>query len=695
MDRVLSEYVGQSISLEMIQHSEELMTYRNLLPQPQIIQYREGTCSLKGPVVIRCAYQNIAKFAAVAFVQHAGRETGTEVRTDRSFVLTVGKAELTAGDSIPKQGYVLSIQSEGIALQGGDEQGLFYGVMTLEQILAETGGVELRCAEITDAPVLEHRGVMLDLSRGRVYTLEFLKDLVVKLAQMKMNVLQLYIEHTFAFPSFPEFWKGSDPITPDEIRELDQWCSAHFVELQPNLQSFGHCRRILTTKRFRHLSESTLYWTLSPAESETYSLIDTMYGEFLPLFSSNRLNVCSDETYDIGNGKSAALAAELGKGRLYLSHILRLRSAAAVHGKKIMVFGDVILKYPELISELPDDIIFIDWIYDPKDSYETPKMFGEAGKPFWVCPGTGSWNSLFPRQEGALKNIAEFTMEGIKNGAQGMLLADWGDHGCYSMPVTVLFSYAAAASVSWTGKKNIIDEQVSRMLQEPSYASLQKLLASIYRIPPLWSKNRSQCVIALFDEPLTGKSITGCEVPDDLMPYQELPDGIVGVLDPESHHLMRPLFQLSEAVLSEIGEKAREARNILPDISHAPWRDQYRWIIDAFDLLAEKVRFCRSVRNGFTSASVSEDLMLDWENTLRGIIGSYTDLQIRYISIWHSFAKTSEIQIVNSYFAHIIERMDYLSRWIASQRNAMEQRIEPDYALASYETVGYRSLPTY
>ena len=202
-------------------------------------------------------------------------------------------------------------------------------------------------------------------------------------------------------------------------------------------------------------------------------------------------------------------------------------------------------------------------------------------------------------------------------------------------------------------------------------------------------------MIALFDEPLTGKSITGCEVPDDLMPYQELPDGIAGVLDPESHHLMRPLFQLSEAVLSEIGEKAREARNILPDISHAPWRDQYRWIIDAFDLLAEKVRFCRSVRNGFTSASVSEDLMLDWENTLRGIIGSYTDLQIRYISIWHSFAKTSEIQIVNSYFAHIIERMDYLSRWIASQRNAMEQRIEPDYALASYETVGYRSLPTY
>lgn len=671
----------------------------SLFPAPQSIKYGTETTALtyKTLKVFTNCNQHISRVLQSISIGEVEVINYSRTSGDACFIRFGSIVAMTPPEQ--KQGFSLVVGQDSLLLTSRSEQGLFYACLAWQQLVAQ--GKESGCIkamELVDWPVLENRGLMLDISRGRVYTLDYLKQLVSKLAMLRINVLQLYIEHTFAFSFLEEVHHGCDPIRAEEIQQLDRWCKEHYIELQANLQSFGHCNRILTTKGLRHLRESNLYWTLSPAVEETYTLLDRMYEEFLPNFSSAVLNIDSDETYDLGSGKSAALVHEVGKGEVYLGHLLRVRELAAKQGKTLMVFGDVILRHPELLEQIPEDIVFLDWIYDPHDVYPTPRKFAASKRTFWVCPGTGAWNTLFPRQDGAVKNIQNLTMEGIEQGAKGMLLCDWGDHGSYTPPAFSLVSFGVAAEVSWSGKKISLEEQLpslSQVLGEPALNALHLLFPQIHRLPAFWSKNRSQCAIALFDEPLTGRMLTNALPPANLEALKPLPEDVAGILDAESHHLMRPLFSISEVSIEHLQSIAHEASTLVPELMDDLLRCQYRWLCDALFLVCDKLRLGKSIRTALLSCSADGDTFLDWERELRLLLGRYTQLELDFITWWMRVAKTSEIMTPLSYFAHIIERLDYLKSWLEAQRNAMETNHEVDWAMATYQTAGYKSLPTY
>ena len=678
-----------------------------MLDRLMLIPNVQNLMNLCGNFVIdsQCTVYSNSKKCIQTFMQHTmnvvtpQNEIQYRLAEPSSFYyIKIGNTQEDV-DSIPDnpEGYHLKVDPHGILIVSRTEQGLFYGCCTWHQILKQTGS-SIPALQIDDWPTLPNRGLLIDVSRGRVFTIEYLKKLVKQLARLKMNVLQLYIEHTFQFPDKEEIWEGSGAYSREEIITLRKWCEEHFVELQANLQSFGHCNRILTTKGYRHLRESDLYWTLSPAKAESYQFLESLYDDYLPLFTSSVFNVNSDETYDLGTGASKALQKSLGTGRLYLNHLLKLRDLAKKHGKQIMAFGDVIIKHPELIQELPDDIVFLDWIYDPKDHYDTPAVFGNSGKQFWVCPGTGSWNSLFPRQEGATKNIIGLVTQGITEGAKGMLLCDWADHGGYAMPKASEYSYAVGAVMSWTGycdNLEKVEQAMEILFDEPVYRQLNQVLASIHRLPGVWSKNRSECVIALFDEPLTGRSLTAPVPPKNLQPMKELPEGIGSVFDEESQHMMRPIFQLTDTILSDMNSIVAEAETLVEHVVDKERFSEYKWIVQSFRLIIDKVRLGRIIRTGFSTHQIDVDLLLDWEIELRLQKQRFVHLQIDFTKIWLSYAKISEIDISLTYFAHVIERIDYLQNWIRKQRLAMQKNREPDYALETYNTAGYRSLPTY
>ena len=65
-------------------------------------------------------------------------------------------------------------------------------------------------------------------------------------------------------------------------------------------------------------------------------------------------------------------------------------------------WGDIILHKPELIPELPKDVIALNWGYDADHPFEKEtRAFADAGVPFYVCPGTSSWLSISGRTDNA------------------------------------------------------------------------------------------------------------------------------------------------------------------------------------------------------------------------------------------------------------------------------------------------------
>lgn len=288
------------------------------------------------------------------------------------------------------------------------------------------------------------RAYMLDISRDKVPTMGTLRLIVDLLAKFEYNQFQLYTEHTFAYSTHRDVWEAASPLTAEEIRELDAYCALRGIDLVPNQNSFGHLERWLVKPAYNHLAElpqggAPLPWggfkkdptTLCPTDPASLAFLDGLYAELLPNFASGLFNVGCDETFDLlGGGRSAAAVRERGEGRVYLDFLKQVAVLARKHGKRPMFWGDVILKHPELVPELPKDLIALDWGYEGNHPFmaEAAK-FRAAGLEFYVCPGTSAWNSLAGRVENMRENMVAAERAGRLHGARGFLVTDWGDGG--------------------------------------------------------------------------------------------------------------------------------------------------------------------------------------------------------------------------------------------------------------------------
>ncbi|MFD1772721.1 beta-N-acetylhexosaminidase [Paenibacillus rhizophilus] len=383
----------------------------------------------------------------------------------------------TQNPNLGDQTYELSVTETGVLITYSSPQAAFYAAATLKQLIQQTGGV-LPCLHIADEPDFPARGLMIDISRNKIPKLETLRRIVDLMADLKLNQLQLYIEGTpFSYESFPGVWELETPISGEEILELDEYCRERCIELVPNQNSFGHMEGWLSRPEFNHLAEipegfmmpegmydSDLYpnghamrpGTFYTEATEATGLLEKMYDDLLPYFSSGMFNVGCDETYELGTGRSQSAAESQGKGRLYLSFLLKIAELVRKRGKTMQFWGDIILQHPELIPHLPKDIIAMEWGYTAEHPFEADtQKFSAAGIPFYVCPGTSSWNSITGRTENMLANLRSAAVHGKNNGAIGYLITDWGDNGHWQhLPVSYAgFVYGAA--LAWSADASL------------------------------------------------------------------------------------------------------------------------------------------------------------------------------------------------------------------------------------------------
>jgi hypothetical protein len=354
-----------------------------------------------------------------------------------------------APEAVRDQAYALRVSRHEILAVAASPQGLFYAAQTVRQLVTDKGSVP--CVSITDWPTYPCRGVMLDISRFKVPKLESLFDRIERLASLKINVFQLYTEHTFVFRRHPEIGKDCGSMSAEDIIELEDFCRQHFVDLDANLQSFGHHRHLLSIPQYNDLAEIPEEpWTLCPVDKRIYDLLDDLYAECLPAYSSARFNASCDETWELGQGRSARKAARVGVGRVYLDHIKKINRLARKYGKRMMIWADIVLKHPELIPDIPKDIVMLDWSYSADRDLGSLTKLADAGLEHWTCPGVSSWTRIFCDVENACGNIAQRAVAGRDSGAIGLLNTDWGDDGHAQHPATSYHGYAWGAEQSWT-----------------------------------------------------------------------------------------------------------------------------------------------------------------------------------------------------------------------------------------------------
>jgi hexosaminidase len=453
----------------------------SLLPWPRTVDLDPGRCNLtSGPatgrrIVVEAG--SAGEAGTVGDLVPTARRLQAALRTHASVDWEISATPAGPADEIgaclrlvpdramPDQGYELSITPERLVVEAGTPSGLFYGVCTLIQVVEQLAP-ELPCLRISDWPDHAARGVMLDVSRDKVPTMETVYALVDKLASWKINQIQLYTEHTFAYRRHPEVWADASPFTGAEILALDAYCRERHIELVPNQNSFGHMHRWLALSRYAPLAEVTEGFTtpwgemrgpfsLAPTEPGSIQLVGELFDELLPHFSSRQLNVGCDETFDLGQGRSRELCDQKGSGRVYLDFVLRIYQEVTARGHTMQFWGDIIEQHPELIPELPKDVVALGWGYEADHPFATMcERYAAAGLRFYTCPGTSSWCSIGGRTKNALGNLLSAAENGLRNDATGYLMTDWGDRGHWQvLPVSYL-GFVAGAAYSWALEAN-------------------------------------------------------------------------------------------------------------------------------------------------------------------------------------------------------------------------------------------------
>ena len=359
------------------------------------------------------------------------------------------------------EAYAITIDRGGITVTYGETDGLRAASATLRQILRQCGR-RLPYLQIRDWPDFARRGVMLDISRGRVPRLETLLNLAERLADFKINELQLYTEHTFAYKKYQSVWQSWGALTGREIKILDARCRELGIDLVPNQNSFGHLRYFLADSRLKKLGELAEPYeaetkdflrrptTLAPAHPGSLPFVRELFDELLPNFSSAFFNIGADETWDLGKGQSKKQCAERGKGQVYLDFVKKIHHEVSARKRTMMFWGDIILKYPALIRTLPKNVIALNWGYEADHPFaKEAAQFARAKIPFYICPGTSTWQTMVGRHDNALANLRAAAQAGKKFGALGFLNTDWGDGG-HPQPLAVSWPlFAAGAALAW------------------------------------------------------------------------------------------------------------------------------------------------------------------------------------------------------------------------------------------------------
>jgi len=429
-----------------------------LLPAPREIHYGQGVCALAPESFIWIDTSGGHRLLPIAEdVQESLRGTYGELALSASAGSHTSVEILVRPDYARRpQGYELSVSPAKIRIVAHDEAGAFYAAQTLRQMCRQATG-KLRCLQVIDWPDYLHRGVMLDISRDRVPTMQTLYQLVDMLAEFKINEFQLYTQHTFAYRDHETVWKDASPMTAEQILKLDRYCRERHVELVPNQTSFGHLNRWLKHEPYRQLAEvpDGYQHSLCATDPRSIEFLEGLYDELLPNFSSRQFNVACDETFDLGSGRSKKICEQKGKGRVYLDFVKEIHRLVNSHGRTMQMWGDIVMMHPELISELPDGITVLEWGYRAEHPFDAHcEKFARAGVPFYVCPGTSTWNTVAGRTSNAMANLRNAAGNGRKHGAIGFLNTNWGDHG-HTHPLSACYpGFAYGAGLSWAVDAN-------------------------------------------------------------------------------------------------------------------------------------------------------------------------------------------------------------------------------------------------
>ena len=429
----------------------------HILPTPQQVQTQEGQFVWNEDVVLTYDTSDAEiNQIILLFRNDLDLISGRKVQFSRGVIKGKHFIELIKTDHLgvsenEDQAYRLTVNRNFIRMEATTATGLFYATQSLKQLyrfsfLKNKGEVTIPCMTITDWPNFKIRAWQDDISRGPIVSMDYLKRLIPQMAECKLNAFSLYTEHTFKTKCHPDI-APTDAFTVEEIKELEDYCRPYHIQIIGNQQCFGHFEEILCNPFYSDLADTK--WNLNPAKEETYQFLEDHLREVARAYKSPYFNINCDETESLGQGYAKAYVNSVGQTTAYYQHINRVNRMLRPYRKRVLMWGDIADKHPEILDNLDSDIYLIAWSYDGRDDFnDFLQPYVKSGRNYFVAPGVSLSERVWPKHYEFKKNITNLCRDGYKNGALGVINTCWDDFG-ESLTNCALLGLAWGAETSW------------------------------------------------------------------------------------------------------------------------------------------------------------------------------------------------------------------------------------------------------
>ena len=313
-------------------------------------------------------------------------------------------------------------------------------------------------------------GVMVDVSRNNVMSLDGWRRYLPILAKMGYNTVFIYMEDTYTVEGEPFFGYMRGRYTTEEMRELDALGKSYGIEMIPCIQTLGHLAMV---------SKWGIYPTDNPdillvGEERNYELIDNMFKSLRACFKTNKLHVGMDEAWTLGRGKYLDKNGYDTQGNIMKKHLERVTAIAEKYGYELMIWSDMFFrgwndgKYytpkteipKEYRDAVPESVIPVYWDYYTRDEERYSDMLDnhkQLSKNVWFAGGAWTWAGLIPDNKFSLETMLPAIEACKKQGVKNFFVTMWGDNGgeCSKLAVLPTLFYLAEAMRGNTDEEKI------------------------------------------------------------------------------------------------------------------------------------------------------------------------------------------------------------------------------------------------
>ncbi|WP_442486000.1 beta-N-acetylhexosaminidase [Bacteroides pyogenes] len=391
-----------------------------LLPFPNHVEQRQGVFRLSNKETIGVGSGDL-RFAAAELQQVFKQRFGFAPA-----VADNGRIRLMLNPRMEgEEQYRLTVDAKGISIEGRTAAGVYYGVMTLDQLLlgdvANTKQGRIQAVRIDDAPAYPFRALMLDPAR-HFLPVEAVKGYIDCMARYKFNTLQLHLSDDQGWrieikshPKLTEVGAFRNPkapaISPDngyymqeQIRELVEYAALRNVEIIPEIDVPGHTAAILTAYpdlRCDFLKDSAFVFgktdnvMLSAANPKVYEVLDDIIREVGDVFPSKKIHLGGDESAIERNWAKSPENLELMRSHGYTSpdqlmnvffgKVLASAKKYGLHAILWCELDNIRLPADKYLFDYPQDVTLVTWRYGL-----TPKcieLTRESGNTLILAPG--------------------------------------------------------------------------------------------------------------------------------------------------------------------------------------------------------------------------------------------------------------------------------------------------------------------